>query len=511
MFASCPTASFYPTILRWRQPETFPEDLIRKLDDLGPDDQSEFFQHPLDRLLASMRIDKLRERIRALDSDFTTEMDLAKRIKPLPVASYTTQTDNHSPVQSTAFFRFFANLVDTFATAINFYDQSDPPASIYEKQVLITIYYRFFQIPFALSPILAPLVWRTWQSHVVALAVLATTTTAVYSYQKWLRPFPTTIPGCELNQTLVRTLHPRPLVGPTKELDDLIFHLKRRTRSNAVMILGPTGNGKTTLMHRLQQRIDSGDVPAELRNKKIVTINGGHLMAKCSNGIGDKLKQIRHALSGFESQTIIYIDELQALAERADTFELIKEFMRDCGMRCVTSTTQEAFDAVIKVKDKDHSFRRSYGTNYIQIQKWSEGQIEELLQGMIGNAPDVQFSPLVAARVRELADSILPELAQPAKAVELMEVVIDRFREKDPAVRAAAHEMQKLLERQDASAAAIRDHGSRAESIAKRLLFDHFYLLPKLQQLTRTDTELDVSFVDEVFADFKRIKESAHQ
>lgn len=406
------------------------QEMLERLANLKPEERDAYFQKSLPQFIESLDIKTLNAMIRAKIASFTTAAEHAAKDATFASHIIAAQSFEQKPVESSMLFRFFFNLVDTFASAINFYDESNPPSSIYEKQVLIMIYYRFFQIPFALSLLLQPIMLVAWKAYLVSMAILAAISALIYVHLKWFRPFPVIIPSCEINKDLVKREYQKPINELEDETESLISYLNRST-TRPVMVLGETGSGKTTLLHKLQQRINAGIVPPALRNKKIVTIHGGTLMAKSRGaGFGDRLNQIKYALSGFEKQTIIHIDECQAVAKNEECFEDLKRFIRTFGLQCVTSTTWKAFKEVIIPADRDRSFRRSFGPNYIFMEKWEAAQVESILGEMALDAPDVYFTDDALKRIVELTDEILPELPQPAKAIELLEKIINENRKK---------------------------------------------------------------------------------
>lgn len=546
-----------------RQKLLSPQEVIDRLINLQSEDS--FFQ-TLPQQIESFDLKTLNALVLAKNPTFISAVDHAAK---QPVVHQNTVVDKS--VETSLLFRFFFNIVDTFASALNFYDESNPPSSIYEKQVLIMIYYRFFQIPFALSLLLQPVVLVAWKAYLVAMAILAAVSALIYVHLKWFRPFPTIIPCCEMNKDLVKKEYQKPISGLETETESLISYLNR-AKTKPVMVLGATGSGKTTLLHKLQQRINGGQVPQSLKNKKIVTINGGMLMAKSQAGFGDKLKQIKYALSGFENQTIVHIDELQAVAKNGTSFELMKEFLRTPGLQFVTSTTWDAFNKEIIPADNDHSFRRSFGSNYISIKKWEPLQVETILEEMAFDAWDVPFSDDALKKIIELTDQNLQDLPQPAKAIELMEKVIDESRNKYEAVQPEELKLKKAelsrleskrirnlpldkpdeklqrdllskeievleksyselvkkrsfvhslmaeknkLKKQLMSDTQALQKGNTTELTQKRYLFYYFFLLPELMKLIEEkvislDLQVNSGFVNTVFKDYKKKKESVH-
>jgi len=538
-----------------------PKQVLEQLQKLKPEEIEEFFQTRLPELIESIDLTSLKETILKMDKSFTSAADHANKQTPLLPQNDSSQM--HEEQSSSLLFRFFFNLVDTFATAFNFYDESDPPTSIYEKQVLITIYYRFFQIPLALALILQPLVLVAWQAYLVSMAILAAVSAGIYVYMKYFRPFPTIIPSAQRVDDLVAKEFPRPITGLDIECDALLSKINRSTKKRPIMVLGETGSGKTTLIYKLQQKI---------KDKKIILIHGGNLAANSiRSGIGDKLKQIRFSLAGFEDQAIVVIDEFQAVKN----FELIKEFIRTPGLQCIGLTTWDAFQKEIIPADRDRSLRRSFGSNFIRIEMWKSAQVESLLEEMAYDAWDITFVDGALKKIVELTDGDFKELPQPAKAIELFEDVIEKCRnnyevtrsdelkdkkaelsrlewrskrrwpmddatekfqrdnleleigvlekrhtdlcEQRSIFRSLMEKKEKLKKQliEDAMAlnAAHNNNETLDEEFQKRYLFSYFFLLPEMVKQAEKgaaslNLQVDEKFVKSVFKEYKKKKET---
>lgn len=326
-------------------------------------------------------------------------------------------------------FRFFATFIDTFITAFNFFDGSEPPTSIYEKHVLIQIYFRFFQIPFAVAIALQPMLLVAWKVYLVTAIVLGLAASGIYTYMK-LRPFPKVIPHCEdLDEVIAKEFGGKEIRGLDYEMGNLLQALNKGPNSSnkkPYLFHAKTGNGKTTLICKFHQMLKNNTVPVPLRDKKVVLIQGGELMAKCSMGFGDKIKEIRAKLKGFENEAIVCVDEFQAIASKPDCFESMKKFMRTPGIQFVAITTTEGLNAIKKV-DVDHSFLRPFNTS--KFKEWEDCQVKSLLEEIAYyDAEDIDFEDGAIDKVLELTNQNLKDLSQPGKAVKFLDFVINTCR-----------------------------------------------------------------------------------
>lgn len=334
---------------------------------------------------------------------------------------------NYSSQQTWWFNQFISTFLDTFLTSFNFFDGSEPPTTIYEKHVLIQIYYKFFQIPIAISCLLQPVLINAWKVYFATTGILGLISLGVDFYKRF-RPFPKVIPHCENVDEVIAKEFQGYINGLEDEMGQLIACLNSNSKKNPIMLLAGTGNGKTTLIYKLYQQIKAGKVTGPLKNKKIVILNGEDIMAKTSMDFGDKIKEINYKLKGFEKDVIVFIDELQAIASNPSCFVRIKKLMRTPGIQFITATTISGLRA-IKSVDFDDSFRGSF--SYIQFGIWDEGQVRLLLQEIVNNeTSDIAFDEGREAlnKVIELSNTHLVNLPQPKKAIKLLNSVISTCR-----------------------------------------------------------------------------------
>lgn len=402
---------------------------LDSLDTLKFNEISDFFKVNLPETVESIELTQILDEIQKRDSKFSIEEHLKNLAPILGLDEKAILTQPLTQEQSCFIFRFFSTLFNAFFTAFNFFDDSEPPTSIYEKQVLIQIYQFFFQMPILLGFALQSFFVVAWQAYVVAFTALVAISAAAYVYAKWLRPFPTVIPLCENIDEMITKEHPEPIRGMDREMEKLISCINRpaSAKKNPVVLRGDTGVGKTTLIYQLYQKIKSGDVPKALKDKRIVFIYGGKLMAKTNTGFGDKVKEITTKLSGFEKNTIIFIDELQAIAENPVCLELVKEWMRKPGYQFITATTIDGLQK-IKALDKDKSFLDP--CNDVKINTWLDTQVKSLLEEIADEeARDISMTSKAIDKIYELSNENQKDMPQPRKAIKLLRMAISACRE----------------------------------------------------------------------------------
>ena len=260
-----------------------------------------------------------------------------------------------------------------------------------------------------------------------------------------------------------------PVIGRDDEIRRIIQVLSRRTKNNPVLI-GEPGVGKTAIVEGLAQRIIQGDIPETLKEKRVVALDMGSLIAgaKYRGEFEDRLKAVLKEVTDSHGQIILFIDEMHTLvgagaAEGAvDASNMLKPALSRGELKCVGATTIKEYRKYI---EKDAAFERRFQP--VMVEEPTVEDTISILRGLkekyeVHHGVRIKDSALVAAATlshRYITDRFLPD-----KAIDLIDEATSRLRIEIDSMPAEIDTIQRKITQLEIEREALKkekDQGSK--------------------------------------------------
>jgi ATP-dependent Clp protease ATP-binding subunit ClpB len=260
-----------------------------------------------------------------------------------------------------------------------------------------------------------------------------------------------------------------PVVGRDEEIRRVLQVLSRRTKNNPVLI-GEPGVGKTAIVEGLAHRIVNGDVPENLKNKKIVSLDIGSLIAgaKFRGEFEDRLKAVLKEITEAAGSIILFIDEMHTIvgagaAEGSmDASNMIKPPLARGELHTVGATTLDEYRKYI---EKDAALERRFQP--VMVTEPSIEATISILRGLkekyeIHHGVRIQDAAIVAAATlseRYISDRFLPD-----KAIDLIDEAASKLRIEIDSMPEELDDMERRIKRLEIEAVALKKETDRASS-----------------------------------------------
>ena len=267
-----------------------------------------------------------------------------------------------------------------------------------------------------------------------------------------------------------------PVIGRDDEIRRVLQILSRRTKNNPILI-GEPGTGKTAIAEGLAHRILRGDVPENLKNKQLYSLDMGALIAgaKYKGEFEERLKAVINEVKKSEGSIVLFIDEIHTLvgagkSEGAmDAANILKPALARGEIRCIGATTLDEYQ---KYFEKDKALERRFQT--VMVDEPSIVDSVSILRGLkerYENHHHVRIKDDAIIAAVELSSRYITDRFLPDKAIDLMDEAAAKLRMEIDSVPEELDEITRKIKQLEIEREAIKreDDKSKLEQIGKEL------------------------------------------
>lgn len=270
-----------------------------------------------------------------------------------------------------------------------------------------------------------------------------------------------------------------PVIGRDEEIRRVLQILSRRTKNNPILI-GEPGTGKTAIVEGLAERIVRGDVPENLKNKQLYSLDMGALVAgaKYKGEFEERLKSVIKEVTNANGQIILFIDEIHTLVGAGggegamDAANILKPALARGELRAIGATTLNEYQ---KYFEKDKALERRFQT--VMVNEPDEVDAISILRGIkerYENHHKVRFQDDACIAAVKLSERYISDRFLPDKAIDLMDEAAAKLRMERDSVPEELDEITRHLKQLEIEREAIKRENDQ----------------PKIQQLDKEIAEL---------------------
>lgn len=252
-----------------------------------------------------------------------------------------------------------------------------------------------------------------------------------------------------------------PVIGRDEEIRRVLQILSRRTKNNPVLI-GEPGTGKTAIVEGLAQRIVRGDVPENLKNKQLYSLDMGALVAgaKYKGEFEERLKSVIKEVTHADGNIILFIDEIHTLVGAGggegamDAANILKPALARGELRAIGATTLNEYQ---KYFEKDKALERRFQT--VMVDEPSEADAISILRGLkerYENHHKVRIQDDACIAAVKLSERYISDRFLPDKAIDLMDEAAAKLRMERDSVPEELDELERRLKQLEIEREAIK-------------------------------------------------------